>query len=122
MLWLDGLVLSPRMTLNNVEINNINLPDVFADFFEQKVSNIVTEQKINDSVYNGKSKMYCADSHFMSIDNIVKVVKILKIKNCEGHDRIPQRILIDGIEILKFPLSYLFNQIYNQKKKYRSNG
>ena len=108
--------LPPRMTLNNVEINNKNLPDVFADFFEQKVSNIVTEQKINDSVYNGKSKMYCADSHFMSIDNIVKVVKTLKIKNCEGHDRIPQRILIDGIEILKFPLSYLFNQIYNQKK------
>ena len=39
-----------------------------------------------------------------------------KNKNCEGHDRIPQRVLIDGIDILKFPLSHLFNQIYIQKK------
>ena len=52
----------------------------------------------------------------MSIDNIIEAVKTLKSKNCEGHDRIPQRILKDGIDILKYPLSCLFNQIYSQKK------
>ena len=40
----------------------------------------------------------------------------MKNKNCKGHDRIPQKILKDGIEWLKYPLAYLFNQIYTQKK------
>ena len=34
------------------------------------------------------------------------------MKNCEGYDRIPQRILIDGINILINPLTRLFNLIY----------
>ena len=51
----------------------------------------------------------------MTADNIVTAVKSLKIKNCEGHDRIPQRILVDGIEILKTPLAVLFNKIYQTK-------
>jgi hypothetical protein len=52
----------------------------------------------------------------MSNNNILEAVNSLKNKNTEGHDRIPQRILIDGIELLKYPLSFIFNQIYNQKK------
>ena len=51
----------------------------------------------------------------MTADNIVTAVKTLKIKNCEGHDRIPQRILVDGIEILKTPLAVLFDKIYHTK-------
>ena len=39
----------------------------------------------------------------------------MKIKNCKGHDRIPQRIIIDGIELLKAPLAVLFDKIYNTK-------
>ena len=108
--------LPSRMTFNNIEIANCDLPDYFAKFFKDKVADIVEEQQINDSVYNGKRKICCSDLHFMTIDNIVEAVKSLKNKNSEGHDRIPQRILIDGIEILKYPLSYLFNQIYVDKK------
>ena len=52
----------------------------------------------------------------MSLNNIIAAVKTLKPKTCEGHDRIPLKILKDGIDILKFPLSYLFNQIYLQQK------
>ena len=34
------------------------------------------------------------------------------MKNSEGDDRIPQRILIDGVEILLSPLTKLFGNIY----------
>ena len=108
--------LPPKLSLNDVEIAPSDLPDTFADFKKNKVHNIVQEQVINNEVYNGVRKLYCPESHFMSIENILEAVNSLKNKKCEGHDRIPQMILIDGIEILKFPLSYLFNQIYNQKK------
>ena len=99
------------MSLENIEIQNIDLPDVFAQFFENKVNKIVKDQQISDSVYNGKRKIWTVDHHFMSIDNILEAVKSLKSKVSEGYDRIPQRILVDGNEILKYPLSYLFNQI-----------
>ena len=34
------------------------------------------------------------------------------MKNCEGYDRIPQRILIDGINVLLNPLAHIFRLIY----------
>ena len=105
-----------KLTKNDIEIAPSELPDTFAEYFKNKVENIVLDQTINNEVYNGVRKLYCADVHFMSIENILEAVNSLKNKKCEGHDRIPQKILIDGIEILKFPLSYLFNQIYTQKK------
>ena len=110
-----------EMTLNGVSINPSDLPDAFASFFENKVQLFVNDQTIDDSVHNGTRKMWTTDYHFMSIENIIKAVKTLKLKNCEGHDRIPQRILKDGIDILKYPLSILFNQIYLQKN-YQNNG
>ena len=73
--------LPSRMTFNNIEIANCDLPDYFAKFFKDKVADIVEEQQINDSVYNGKRKICCSDLHFMSIDNIVEAVKSLKNKN-----------------------------------------
>ena len=105
-----------NMSFNNQEIPPSELPDVFAKFFKSKVQSIVDEQVVNDSVYNGKRKIWTTDHHFMSLNNIITVVKTLKDKKCEGHDRIPQKIIKDGIDILKFPLSYLFDQIYTQKK------
>ena len=51
----------------------------------------------------------------MSPQQVATAVKSLKSKNCEGHDNIPQRILIDGIDHLKNPLSILFSKIYNQR-------
>ena len=40
----------------------------------------------------------------MSRQEIIECIEQLKIKNCEGYDHIPQRILIDGIDILVNPL------------------
>ena len=48
----------------------------------------------------------------MTADNINTVVKTMKIKNCEGHDCIPQRIIIGGIKYLKARLAVLFDKIY----------
>ena len=39
-----------------------------------------------------------------------------KTKKTEGHDRIPERILIDGINILIKPFTWLFNLIYTTKQ------
>ena len=105
----------PDMTLFNEIVDQKDRSDTFADFFRDKVNSIVAEQQISHNVHNGHRKIWTVDHHFMSIERILESVKSLKNKKCEGHDRIPQKILVDGIEILKYPLSYLFNQIYTEK-------
>ena len=49
----------------------------------------------------------------MSSVNILECLN--EIKNCEGFDRIPQRVLNDGAEILIHPLTILFEKMYTQK-------
>jgi hypothetical protein len=39
-------------------------------------------------------------------------MKTLKSENSEGFDRIPQRIMVDGTEVLVKPVSGLFARIY----------
>ena len=51
----------------------------------------------------------------MTSKDIAECLRSIKIKNCEGYDRIPQRVLVDGAEILIKPLVVLFQKIYNQK-------
>ena len=55
------------------------------------------------------------DTNFMTMENVLKAIKEIKLKNSEGWDRISQRIFIDGMEILVEPLSVLFNKIYTQR-------
>ena len=86
--------------------------EAFAQFFEKKVKNIVDSSQIDENVYNGRQKMVTTGGDFMTTTDILECVNQLKMKNCEGYDRIPQRILIDGISILINPLSNLFNLIY----------
>ena len=45
------------MFLNNTQINSDDLSDTFADFFKNKVQNIVNNQVIDDQIYNGKKKL-----------------------------------------------------------------
>ena len=108
--------LPPIMYLNEVEIATNDLPDAFAHFFDEKIKKIVNETLIDPDVYNGKKKINSQNFDFMSATDVMTAVKSLSIKNCEGHDRIPQRILIDGIEILKNPLSIIFSKIYQTKQ------
>ena len=51
----------------------------------------------------------------MTSTDILECLKSIKNKNCEGYDRIPQRILHDGANELITPLTGLFQRIYTQK-------
>ena len=104
------------MYLNNIKIPNIILAQKFADFFENKVKTIISEVEISNDVYNGKQKMFSQNAMFMTTENIIKCFDSIKNKNSEGFDRIPQRILVDGLEHLLDPLTKLFKLIYNFKQ------
>ena len=104
------------MSYNNQNVNRNELPDAFADFFQSKVENIVNNQIINDQVYNGKKRVATQTLNFMGENEVLNAIKSLKPKNCEGHDRIPVRVIFDGIVHLLKPLSYLFTNIYIQKQ------
>ena len=41
-------------------------------------------------------------------------VQIQKVKNCEGFDRFPQRVLMNGINLLLIPHTKLFHKILQQ--------
>ena len=45
------------MTLNDNDVPHNELPDIFADFFKNKVKAIVDSQKITYLVYNGTRKL-----------------------------------------------------------------
>ena len=66
-------------------------------------------------VYNGTEKIKEEDEMFMTPVAIREIMGSMKIKNSEGYDRIPQRILLDGAECLNSTLSGLFKRIYYQK-------
>ena len=103
------------MFKNGMKLNPENTPSAFALHFKNKVDTIVTESVIDPDVYNGTRKLNAPNENFMQLPDILKAVQSMKTKNCEGHDRLPQRILIDGISILQTPLAVLFNKIYTSK-------
>ena len=52
------------------------------------------------------------NSMFMTRNDIIECINGLKIKNPEGYDGVPQRILDDGRDSLIEPLTVLFRLIY----------
>ena len=103
------------MYRNGEKINKVNIACSFAQFFNEKIQKIVNETQIDPIVYNGKRKLNALSENFMQPEHILLATKSLKIKNSEGYDRLPQRILVDGIDILIKPLSVLFEKIYQSK-------
>ena len=104
------------MFKNKIEIPKDDQADVFSCFFDNKIKALLEATNIDQSVYNGKNLTTCANKMFMDRASIRECILSLKVKNNEGFDRIPQRILVDGIDNLLSPLTYLFQLIY--KKKY----
>ena len=68
--------------------------------FENKIKNIVNTTAIDPNVYNGARKVNEQNKNIMTPENIRKAIRTSKLKNSEGFDRITQRILIDGMQIL----------------------
>ena len=108
--------LPKSMFHNGIKIPEANLADSFAELFKSKVQDIVNEQVISNNVYNGKKKINANTLDFMTETNVLQAIKSLKPKYSEGYDRIPVKILYDGIPHLLKPLSYLFNNIYAKKQ------
>ena len=86
-----------------------------SDKKSRKVAKIVGETVVNQNVYNGSRKMVTEPVMFMTGIKISECISDLKLKNTEGFDRIPQRILIDGHGALIEPLTQLFQMIYRDQ-------
>ena len=105
-----------QMFNGTIPVPQNDLSDEFAKFFDTKIKNIVNTVGIDENVYNGKRLVNSEEKMFMDESSIKECILTLKPKNSEGFDRIPQRVLRDGMEILLPPLTRLFDQIYNSKK------
>ena len=79
--------LPKQLNHNNVPIKDDKIPDAFANYFMEKITTILNETCIDNSVYNGKRKISTHNDNFMSKNDDLKAVKALKVKNCEGHAR-----------------------------------
>ena len=75
-----------QMFMEGRPIKNEELPDTFANQFEDKINKIVDQTKIDQNVYNGTRKMYEEDYNFMTEAEILEAVSSLKMKNSEGYD------------------------------------
>ena len=64
--------------------------------------------------WNEQNKVTIGETNFMTEDKILRAMKGIKLKNFVGIERIPQRILLTGMEILLKPMAYLFNLIYTK--------
>ena len=98
-----------------IEVPTEDLPDRFAEYFDTKIKKVLEEVNIDENVYNGKRLIEDENKNFMDPASVKECIKNLKIKNSEGVDRIPQRILVDGVEILCEPISNLMEMIYVHK-------
>jgi hypothetical protein len=104
-----------KMVYNNQELEtDESLAQVFADFFKQKVENIIRGTAINPNVFNGTSKTNSVSENFFTEEKVLTVMKNLKEKSSYGSDNIPVRVLRDAHEILVKPYHRLLNKIYNQ--------
>ena len=66
---------------------------------------MIAGANIDQYVYNGRLKMTVEDMNFMTRENEKVAMKEIKLKNSEGNDGIPQRILLEGIDQLIEPLT-----------------
>ena len=76
----------------------------FSDYFETKNQDIAGEIEIDGEVYNGTRKLNVESANFKTEKIIEDEIKSLKIKNSEGFDRVPQRILVNGVKFLIYIL------------------
>ena len=99
------------MTLGGVQVSEHELPSSFAKFFANKVNVITNGVAVDPAVYNGKKKLDAGNHMFMTTNDVKKCLESIKLKNTEGYDRIPQRVLVDGMEHLLCPFAKLFEHI-----------
>ena len=72
--------LPTEMHLDNEKIEEEDIADAFADFFENKIKDLLEEISIDDEVYNGERKIHTTCYNFMTSPNIEEAIRSLKIK------------------------------------------
>ena len=107
--------LPKTMYENGTLINQDDYADRFATFFDNKIRRLIDQTNMDDNVYNGYRKVFSEEKMFMDSVSVKHCMLSLKNKNTEGVDRIPQKILLDGADILVAPMSKLFEKIYSEK-------
>jgi hypothetical protein len=108
----DALSMPTDMTIDEEKITKGKVAETFAKHFRTKVSSIIESTNINTGVFNGIKLFDAEDSNFMTEENVNKTLRGLKIKNCEGYDRIPLRVYNEGANYQ----TKTFNKIYNERK------
>jgi hypothetical protein len=112
----DTSSIPSKMNWNGREIDKDKIAEKFAEHFRNKVENTIKETSLSSTVYNGKRLFTCDSKFFMTKTNVLKTLKGLTIKNCEGYDRLPLRIFNEGAEVLLDTLTVLYTKIYEEKK------
>ena len=110
------ITIPEQMHLNQIPVMKEDRSEAFANFFKEKVESLARSCTIEQNVYNGEKILNSTNENFMTEYNILQILKTLKIKNCEGFDRIPLRVFNEGAEILIAPLAKLFQLIYSEKR------
>ena len=87
----------------------------FANYFKTKVEKVVEENQINHQVNNGTRLVVCGSHNFFTLELVRDIMLDLKYKPCFGSDRIPLKVLKDGVNFLAQPILELMNLIYAQK-------
>ena len=88
------------MNIDNVEVDNCNLAEAFIEYFDKNVTTIVNSFKVGQDIYNGNKKLTCINQNFINQTNLMKALDSIKIKNTEGNDRIPKRIVNEGKNVI----------------------
>ncbi len=86
-----------------------------------KIKKLEEEVRIDHEVYNGNKKVNADKFEFMDSPSIKHCLLSLKNKNLEVMDRIPQRILLDGAELLVMLLAGLLIS-YNMIKVFLTSA
>jgi hypothetical protein len=85
------------------------------NYFDIKIKDVLRQTSIDDNICNGVMKVMVENKFFMDQTSVRQCIYSLKVKNTDGYDLIPQRILVGSIGILIGPFSILFEKIYYQR-------
>jgi hypothetical protein len=103
------------LKLAGKSIDCSNRANVFADFFSNKVDDILLRAHIDQDVYNGSRKIlgeYAAQQ--VKIGEVLEIMDNLKPKHCSGPDEIPLIFLKHGACNLVGIITFLINQVLHE--------
>lgn len=111
-----GKKLEDKITLDNAGISTSNheaCANLFADFFERKVKDIILAQETDHFVVPSlwREGEVVNDNFFFTEQDIECGLNTIKNSKAQGFDEIPGKVLKDLSSVLTRPLTWLFNNI-----------